>query len=105
MWRIRIWFMDNVWDRLFPPDETLRMIMDPKDFKLHRKKLGLTHKGMAELLHVPVKSIKNYEHHGMYGPGADGPNYVLLRVLVKTITESEEIQDMLGYKGPDIHER
>lgn len=103
MWRLRIWFMDNVWDRLFPADETPKLVISAYNLRSYRRDFGLSIGAMAKLLCVSEKAYKNWEHHGLHAPDdVEGPASVVINVILKIqehIKEYKEILDILGYKG------
>jgi DNA-binding XRE family transcriptional regulator len=102
-WHTRIWFIDNVWTRIFPPDETPREVMTGAELKAHRKRFGLTPKAMAQMLHVDVKDYLTWENCGLMAPhDKQGPVSVTIKVIANILNERKEQKEMLdtlGYKG------
>lgn len=98
---IRIWFMDNIWDRLFPPDATPRLIMTGRELQRHRLGMELTKKQMAKLLHTSLYQYLEWENSGLRAPhDTEGPATVMIKLVQKLradIDESKELLEELGY--------
>lgn len=97
MWRLRVWFEDYIWYRLFPMDETPRIVMTGSELKAARQKLKLSAGAMSKLLFATVAQYQKWEKNGLHGPhDEEGPASVLVSMLVRL----KEMQELLGYHGP-----